>query len=330
MTRLDAKSSLKQTIAVGNDPSGVAVGGGFVWVTNALSGYVSKIDPRANGGSGRVVDTIRVGNGPVAVVFASGRLWVANSTDRTVMEFVPGSHTPLRTLGVAGGRTRSRPVRLPLGGEQLREQRDQDRLTSGTALSPIGVGNGPTAIAVGDSAVWVANSLDGTLSRIDPTNGAVSVVPVGGSPSGIAAGPSVWASDSRAGTISRIDPASGKVAQVVRTGNEPQGVALAGTALYVAVRASGLTHRGGTLTVFPSQFGFDSIDPAVSYSTDAWSALIMTNDGLVTFQRVGGSNGARLVPDLATAIPVPGDGGRTYTFQVRTGIRYSTGAPVRP
>ena len=36
-----------------------------------------------------------------------------------------------------------------------------------------------------------------------------------------------------------------------------------------------------------------------------------------------------LVPDLATSIPTPTDAGTTYTFQVRTGIHYSTGTPVR-
>ena len=37
----------------------------------------------------------------------------------------------------------------------------------------------------------------------------------------------------------------------------------------------------------------------------------MTNDGLVAFQRVGGPQGAAIVPDLATSIPQPSDGGRT-------------------
>ncbi len=55
----------------------------------------------------------------------------------------------------------------------------------------------------------------------------------------------------------------------------------------------------------------------------------MTNDGLVAFQRVGGPQGAAIVPDLATSIPRPSDGGKTYTFQLRSGIRYSDGTPVR-
>ena len=55
----------------------------------------------------------------------------------------------------------------------------------------------------------------------------------------------------------------------------------------------------------------------------------MTGDGLVAFDQVSGLAGAQLVPDLATSLPTPTDGGRTYTFQLRPGIRYSTGRPVQ-
>jgi peptide/nickel transport system substrate-binding protein len=37
-----------------------------------------------------------------------------------------------------------------------------------------------------------------------------------------------------------------------------------------------------------------------------------------------------VVPDLAVSLPTPADGGTTYTFQLRRGIRYSDGQPVRP
>ena len=45
---------------------------------------------------------------------------------------------------------------------------------------------------------------------------------------------------------------------------------------------------------------------------------------------MAGPEGTRLVPDLALALPAPTDRGRTYTFRLRPGIRYSTGALVRP
>jgi peptide/nickel transport system substrate-binding protein len=56
----------------------------------------------------------------------------------------------------------------------------------------------------------------------------------------------------------------------------------------------------------------------------------MTNDGLVGYRRVGGPAGDELIPDLARGLPVPSDNGKTYTFRLRAGIRYSNGQPVRP
>jgi peptide/nickel transport system substrate-binding protein len=50
----------------------------------------------------------------------------------------------------------------------------------------------------------------------------------------------------------------------------------------------------------------------------------------VAYRRAGGAAGATLVANLATHIPAPTDGGRTYTFQLRPGVRYSEGSLVRP
>src|SRR5262249_40787182 len=73
-----------------------------------------------------------------------------------------------------------------------------------------------------------------------------------------------------------------------------------------------------------------SPDPNAFAGLSQWQLLSLTNDGLVTYRRTGGLAGAELVPDLATAIPEPTDGGRTYTFQLRKGIHYSNGATVQP
>ena len=55
----------------------------------------------------------------------------------------------------------------------------------------------------------------------------------------------------------------------------------------------------------------------------------MTGDGLTAFNQVSGLAGTQPVPDLATSLPAPTGGGRTYTFQLRPGIRYSNGRPVQ-
>ena len=40
--------------------------------------------------------------------------------------------------------------------------------STGSVIETINVGNGPAAVEVGAGSVWVANSFDGTVSRIDP------------------------------------------------------------------------------------------------------------------------------------------------------------------
>ena len=67
----------------------------------------------------------------------------------------------------------------------------------------------------------------------------------------------------------------------------------------------------------------DHLDPALAYTTETWQILSSTNDGLVTFQRSAGGAGNTIVPDLATAMPAVSKNGLTYTFHVRTGVKFS-------
>jgi peptide/nickel transport system substrate-binding protein len=72
----------------------------------------------------------------------------------------------------------------------------------------------------------------------------------------------------------------------------------------------------------------ESPDPPQAYA--GWAVTSLTHDGLVAVRRAAGADGAQLVPDLATDLPVPTDGGRTWTFRLRAGIAWSTGGTVRP
>jgi peptide/nickel transport system substrate-binding protein len=182
-------------------------------------------------------------------------------------------------------------------------------------------------VAAGAGAVWVINKLDGTLSRIDPERDAVaSTVPVGNAPTAIAAGAGgVWVSDEGGGELVSVDARSGDVRHRYVVGAAPVAVALAGATPWVAAGPpTGREHRGGTLHV---QYGeFDVLDPAVPYDVHPgiWQA---TGDGLIEIVEASGA--AQLVPDLASAVPRPTDGGLTYGFRLRPGLRYSTGVPVR-
>ena len=328
VSRIDPSTNdVRQTIRVGGGPAGVAVGEGAVWVANGLEGTVSRIDSTTN----QVVQTITVGNGPSGVAYGEKAVWVTNSADGTVSQIDPDTGRVTRTLpavigasGVAVGFRRVWIVSPSSGSVVALDPR------SGQVLQRIGVGVDPDAVAVGADAVWVANRADDTVSKIDPRAAAVkNTIQVGRGPEGIAAEPEgVWVANGADGTLSRIDPSSGAIVKTVRLDNPPRGVALVPQGVYVAVRSTGSEHRGGTLRVL-SEFGPESLDPALT-GPFGWSFLLMTNDGLVGFRRVGGVQGTQLVPDLAVSLPTPTDTGKTYTFQVRPGIYYSNGKLVQP
>jgi peptide/nickel transport system substrate-binding protein len=83
-------------------------------------------------------------------------------------------------------------------------------------------------------------------------------------------------------------------------------------------------HRGGELRLTAYQPA-GTIDPQINYISDFWQVYFVTQDELVTFRKAEGADGLQLVPDLAETMPDVSDGGRTYTFRLRPGIRFSTG-----
>src|SRR5581483_2897121 len=114
--------------SVGNSPTGIAVGHGSIWVTNAGDGTITRLDSK-DGSRNDTIDvhspvhgiayganslwvtdpvgngvirvpvsspsaTIRidVGSGPSAIAFGGGRAWVANNLDGTVSRIDPATN----------------------------------------------------------------------------------------------------------------------------------------------------------------------------------------------------------------------------------------------
>jgi peptide/nickel transport system substrate-binding protein len=88
-------------------------------------------------------------------------------------------------------------------------------------------------------------------------------------------------------------------------------------------------HSGGTFTILANS-AFGVADPAQNYTLEEWQLLIDTHNGLTGFAEVGGVPGTKIVPDLATAIPTPTNGGKTYVFHIRRGIKFSNGQVLKP
>jgi YVTN family beta-propeller protein len=86
--------------------------------------------------------------------------------------------------------------------------------------------------------VWVANSGDGSLSRINPaTNSVTRAISVGETPVAVAVGEgSVWVADSSDDAVDRIDPGTNRVAERIAVEHQPQGLAVAGGLVWVTLR----------------------------------------------------------------------------------------------
>jgi peptide/nickel transport system substrate-binding protein len=95
--------------------------------------------------------------------------------------------------------------------------------------------------------------------------------------------------------------------------------------LAVAAPASA-AKQGGT---FKGMFAtdVDYIDPSLAYYAHSMRIQNATGANLVRFADAEGSAGSRLVPEVA-GFPLVSPDGRSYTFTIRKGFRFSNGKPV--
>jgi peptide/nickel transport system substrate-binding protein len=68
----------------------------------------------------------------------------------------------------------------------------------------------------------------------------------------------------------------------------------------------------------------------VNYTLQYWQLYQATYDGLLGFKKAGGNAAFRVVPDLAQSLPKPTNGGKTWVFKIRKGIKFSNGQTVTP
>jgi peptide/nickel transport system substrate-binding protein len=73
----------------------------------------------------------------------------------------------------------------------------------------------------------------------------------------------------------------------------------------------------------------DYLDPQLAYTGQSWWAMWDVWQTLITYRHVDGPAGYKLVPGLAKSLPRVSNGGRTYTFFLRKGVKYSNGKALK-
>jgi peptide/nickel transport system substrate-binding protein len=84
---------------------------------------------------------------------------------------------------------------------------------------------------------------------------------------------------------------------------------------------------GGTLN-FIADSDTDSYDPARTYYAYSWNLQRLFTRTLMAYDDKVGAAGAKVVPDLATAPGTVSADGRTYTYHLRAGQKFSNGEPI--
>ena len=183
-------------------------------------------------------------------------------------------------------------------------------------------GRAPSGMSVDEGAVWVANSGDGTVSRVDPRGVARrddDPTRLGQPPGGIVA--ALRRRLDEPGETALLSFTSSRLPRTIACWKEGTmrhrvwlslvGLAVGAGLLAAAGLAGACTQKGGTLRI-GSVHDVDSLDPAIAYGTDSWALEYATCAELYSYPDKPGSAGCG---------PDPRGGGRLPRGSRRTGRR---------
>jgi YVTN family beta-propeller protein len=225
-------------LAVGGAPVGLLTYGGTLWVANAQTDQVLRIDEH----SGKVIARVRVGHTPLRLVGAAGRVFSTNWGDGTMSVISTKGVTRATTVRVP-----SQPEGIALLGSSLWlvSERTGDLVQvseSGHPLSRVHVGRQPRQVTVAGSRLWVSVFGGNGVVEVNPQTGkVVARVKTAAGPQGLAgAAGQLWVACTTAGQLVDVDLRSRRVVRRVPY-QAADGVRVAGSALLVTSDAGPAT-----------------------------------------------------------------------------------------
>ena len=90
----------------------------------------------------------------------------------------------------------------------------------------------------------------------------------------------------------------------------------------------GEAKQGGSITIAQTSQP-DYLDPALSYTVNGWEPQWLVYTPPVTYKRAEGIEGTELIPGVAEEVPKVSEDGKTVTFTMRKGLKFSDGTPVK-
>jgi YVTN family beta-propeller protein len=256
LQRIDPRTEkLAATIRMGNEPTGVAVGEGSVWVINQGDETLAQIDPKGN----TVTRTISLPKAPSAIAVGNGSVWMIQGTQGVPGPWLWRYDPSTRSFGAVSD-VNLVPLSLAVGAgavwvEDFAHQPDvlvRIHPASGRSLGSV-PGCPCGAPVFGEGSAWASagDGIHNWIYRLDPkTKRILARVALSFNPGSshgykyeIAAGEGgIWVGNSLADSVIRIDPSTNRLAGTFPTGRTPAAVAVGAGAVWVA------NSRDGTVT----------------------------------------------------------------------------------
>ena len=339
LTRVDpVTGKTLARLGLGVTPSALAVGSGSVWVTDAHSPTLLRIDPTLEVLADRV-KLPKAGTDETSdVMVADGSVWVGHGG------FNPGAYveridTTTRHVehrfSILGGEATALAfadgavwVASKPAGELRKIDPQRNEIVRKVFLK-----QGICCVAAGGGYVWAAVNPDATIWKLDRDGNTVSTIELPARIESLAYGDgALWVSEGEGGTVVRIDPTT-DARRRYTIGHHLTGVDVRNGLVAVGVQPSAQDATAGLKgrivrvarkddTLFWSGA---ATDPALTASWDAPQLEFhyATCAKLFNYPDVPGAAGRQPVPEVAAGWPKVSDGGRTYTFTIRKGYRFS-------
>jgi YVTN family beta-propeller protein len=233
-SRVIARIDLPSRLVI--NPGDLAVGSGAVWVAVGASLYRIEPGSNAVQAT-RPFAALPRGGLIGDVVVAAGAVWASDTTRGSVYRFGASTgrlEAVIRTGATAGDMAvgdGSVWVADPDARTVSRISEAHDRVESVVTVPGV-----PGQIAASQAGLWVTEGTRGAVAFVDAASGRVLSVPVGGDLTGVAAaGDTVWVANTANGTLSRIDAGRHVVVATVPVGLRPYALAADRHGVWVAL-----------------------------------------------------------------------------------------------
>jgi serine/threonine protein kinase/ABC-type transport system substrate-binding protein len=305
-------------------PAGVAAGANSVWVLQDVGQEIIRIDAH----SGKIAGRFDVRGDPTGAnwggaAYADGSLWLARGdgvarvdplTGRVLHRFPAASRWLVFADGAiwAGEPGSGRVWKIdPLANKIVHQAKLHGWLSD---------------LVVGGGSVWAPILQDGVVFKLSEEDLGIQASPAtGADPERLSfGGGHLWVANTASRTVSLLDEVSGARRQLGAEARPTTVVYHSGLVWTAAAAAptplppiKGEQLRVSTPTdtaVDPDPMGGKGSVQQLMYATCA---------NLLYYPDSAGADGTRLRPEIAAAMPAVSPNGRTYTFRIRRGYRFS-------